>query len=81
MDGLFFWTSIALLSMGEPGYLARITLVAAILKLALALLLVPAGGSVAMAVAFTVAVIAMNVLTAWRVYAGIRTRSPAARDL
>ncbi len=55
VDGLLFWTSVALLSLGEPGYLARITLESAVLKLALALLLVPKGGSVAMAVAYSAA--------------------------
>jgi O-antigen/teichoic acid export membrane protein len=78
VDGLLFWTSVSLLSMGEPGYLARITLEAAMLKLVLALVLVPKGGSVAMAVAYSAALIAMNILTAGRVYRGLRARSAAA---
>lgn len=78
VDGVLFWTTIALLSMGEPGYLTRVGLEGAILKFGLALVLVPRGGVVAMALAATAAMTAMNILIARRVYAGIRARESAA---
>ena len=77
VDGLLFWTTIALLSMGEPGYVARNGLEAATLKIVLALLLVPMGGALAMAFASSSAMSAMNLLAARHASAGLRRRESA----
>jgi O-antigen/teichoic acid export membrane protein len=74
VDGILFWNRITLLSMGEPGYPTLINLWMTAGKYALALVLVPAGGYLALAALWSAAVIGMNALTARHTLSRLRTR-------
>ena len=71
VDGIMFWSGSALLSLGQPGYLTRVGVATAALRLVLALLLVPQGGVIAMAAAAVVSIVFMNGLSALRIYKSI----------
>lgn len=73
-DGVLFWTRATLLSMGEPGYPTAVNLLVTAVEYAMAFLLVPAGGYLAMAAVHSFAIVGMNLLTARRTLARLRTR-------
>jgi len=73
-DGIFFWTSAALWSMGQPGYETSVCFVASVVRIALAFLLLPSGGYVAMAAIASIVLVAQNLVYARRVHSSIRIR-------
>jgi O-antigen/teichoic acid export membrane protein len=74
VDVVLFWGGAALLSMGEPGYIAGVALWAVAVKYALAFLLVPTGGYLALAAVQSVVVVGMNLLAARRARSRLRVR-------
>jgi O-antigen/teichoic acid export membrane protein len=78
IDGILFWTRIALLSMGEPGYPTAVNLWTTGAKFALAFLLVPVSGYLALAGLHSAALAAMNALTARRTLVMLRARESMA---
>lgn len=72
VDGMLFWDRGAMLALGRPGYLARMSLVSAIIKLGLAFALVPLGGYLFMAVAASVALITTQSLIARKTLSSVR---------
>jgi O-antigen/teichoic acid export membrane protein len=66
IDGVLYWTRITLLAMGEPGYPTVVNLWTTVAKYALAFLLVPVGGYLALAALHSLALAGMNALTARR---------------
>lgn len=78
-DGVLFWTSAAMLSLGQPGYHTGVNLGVTGAKLGLAFLLVPAGGHIALAAIQCGVAASMNLVIARRVYSTIRRREGAAR--
>ena len=74
IDGVLFWTRITLLAMGEPGYATVVNLWTTAAKYALAFLLVPVGGYLALAALHSLALAGMNVLTARRTLTRLRVK-------
>jgi O-antigen/teichoic acid export membrane protein len=77
-DGVLYWTHVALLSTGQPGFDTGVILGMAAVKLGLAFLIVPSGGYVAMAAISSVVLTAQNLVAARRVHVTIRARESAA---
>lgn len=80
VDGVLFWTRAALLSMGEPGYPAVVSLWATVIKYAIVFLLVPAGGYLVLAAAWSLVLVGINALTARRTLRIIRIRESMASE-
>ncbi len=78
IDGILFWTRIALLSMGQPGYPTMVNLWTTGAKYGLAILLVPLGGYLALAGLHSAALAGMNALTARRTLAILKSKEAAA---
>ena len=78
VDGVFYWGGIALLSLGQPGYLAAISVWTTSAKYALAFLLVPVGGYLALAAIQSSVVIGMNVATTRRALQSLKKREAVA---
>lgn len=78
VDGVLFWTRISLLAMGEPGYPTAVNLWTTLAKYALAFLLVPMGGYLALAGVQSLVVVGMNAATARRTFSRLRTKVSVA---
>ena len=79
-DGVFFWTSAALWSMGQAGYETSVWFVASVARIVLAFLFVPKGGYVAMAAVASLVLLTQNLVYARRVNSSIRVRESDARS-
>jgi O-antigen/teichoic acid export membrane protein len=73
-DGVLFWNRVTLLAMGEPGYPTAVNLWTTAAKYALAFLLVPVGGYLALAAVQSLAVVSMNAVTARRTLVRLRVK-------
>ena len=80
VDGILYWAGAALLSMGEPGYLSAVSLLATSAKYVLAFLLVPVGGYIAMAAVESFTLVGMNALSARRALQRLRIRESMASE-
>jgi len=78
IDGVLYWTSATMLAMGEPGYLAGVSLWVTAIKYAMAFLLVPVGGYLALAAVQSFVVVSMNTLVSRRALATLRIRESTA---
>jgi O-antigen/teichoic acid export membrane protein len=78
VDGVLFWGGISLLSLGRPGYLLGINLWVTSAKYALAFILVPSGGYLALAALQSLAVVSMNALSSTGTLATLRAKEAAA---
>jgi O-antigen/teichoic acid export membrane protein len=78
VDGVLFWGGIALLSLGKPGYLLGVNLWVTSAKYALAFLLVPVGGYLALAALQSLAVVSMNALSSTRTLMSLRDKEASA---
>lgn len=78
IDAALYWTRVALLSTGQPGYDTTVNLVGTIAKVALAFIIVPVGGYIAMAGLSSLVLTGQNLICARRVYATVRARESAA---
>ena len=78
VDALLFWTRATLLSMGEPGYPTAVSLWAAVIKYAAAVLLVPAGGYLTLAAVQSLTITGINAMTARRTLVRLRIKESVA---
>jgi O-antigen/teichoic acid export membrane protein len=80
VDGTLFWASAALLALGQPGYVTGIAFWATLGKLALAFILVPTWGGVALAAAQSCALIAINIGSTRQTMVTLRTQEALAHE-
>lgn len=74
---IFYWNRTTLLPLGIPEYPTKVTLVAAILKIGLTLLLIPTYGAIGMAVLLSAYFLLTAAVLVWKTYREIRVQEAA----
>lgn len=78
VDVVLFWGGISMLSLGKPGFLLGVNLWITTVKYALAFLLVPVGGYLALATLQTLSVIVMNAFSSTGTLVTLRAEEGSA---